>query len=204
MSKNNVKSKPIAKMHNHFVEDKTFDKVNFKETVLLKGEYENCIFTTCDFSDTDLSNVKFISCKFDYCNLSMALLGNTAFKNVTFSNSKMLGLRFDHCSPMAFEITVDNCILNQCSFYKMKLKNTVFSSSHFEEADFTEADLTGVVYDNCNLQKTVFEKTILEKADFTTAYNYSLDPEMNRLKKAKFSLNGVGGLLHKYQIEITN
>ena len=70
-------------MHNHFVEDKTFDKVNFKEIVLLKGEYENCIFTTCDFSDTDLSNVQFVSCKFDYCNLSMALLGNTAFKNVT-------------------------------------------------------------------------------------------------------------------------
>ena len=191
-------------MHNHFVEDKTFDKVNFKETVLLKGEYENCIFTTCDFSDTDLSNVRFISCKFNYCNLSMALLGNTSFKNVIFNNSKMLGLRFDHCNQMAFEITADNCILNHCSFYKVKLKNAVFISSHFEEADFTEADLTGVEFNNCNLQKAVFENTVLEKADFTSAYNYSLDPEINKMKKAKFSLNGVGGLLQKYQIEITN
>lgn len=191
-------------MNNHCVEDQSYIKINFKETVLVKGEYENCIFKTSDFSDTDLSNVKFISCKFDYCNLSMALLGNTAFKNVTFSNSKMLGLRFDHCSQMAFEITVDNCILNHCSFYKIKLRNTVITSSHFEEADFTEADLTAVVFDKCNLQKAVFENTILEKADFTTSYNYSLDPEMNRMKKAKFSLNGIGGLLQKYHIEITN
>ena len=85
-------------MHNLFVENKTFDKVNFKEVVLLKGDYENCIFSTCDFSDTDLSNIKFTACKFQYCNLSMALLGNTAFREISFTNSKMLGLRFEHCS----------------------------------------------------------------------------------------------------------
>ena len=191
-------------MHNHFVENKTFDKVNFKETVLLKGEYENCLFSTCDFSNTDLSNIKFMACKFDHCNLSMVLLGNTAFKEVSFTNSKMLGLRFDHCSAMAFEITIDNCILNHGSFYKMKLKNTIFKSSNLEEVDFTECDLTAAVFDDCNLLKAVFENTILEKADFTTAYNYAFDPEINRMKKAKFSISGVAGLLQKYNIEIDN
>jgi fluoroquinolone resistance protein len=185
-----------------FFEDKTFDKVNYTGQQFTKGEYENCIFSTCDFSNTDLSNVKFTSCKFDHCNLSMAVLGNTAFKGIVFTNSKMLGLRFDHCSTMAFEITVDNCILNHSSFYKLKLKNTVFKSSHVEEVDFTECDLSGAFFDKCNLQKAIFENTLLEKSDFTTAYNYSLDPERNRLKKAKFSLNGVVGLLSKYNIEI--
>ncbi len=198
------KIKVYWKMHNHFVEDKTFNKIDFTQTVLLKGEYENCIFTTCDFSNIDLSNIKFISCKFDHCNLSMAFLGNTAFKDIMFSNSKMLGLRFDHCSTMAFEITVDNCILNHSSFYKMKLKNTVFKSAQLDEVDFSECDLTAAIFDNCNLQKALFDNSILEKADFTTAYNYSLDPERNRIKKAKFSLNGVGGLLRKYNIEIDN
>ncbi len=191
-------------MHTHFVENKTFDKVSFKETVLLKGEYENCTFSTCDFSNKDLSNVKFISCKFEHCNLSMALLGNTAFKEVIFTSSKMLGLRFDHCSAMAFEITIDNCILNNSSFYKMKLKSTAFKSSQLEDVDFTECDLTGAIFDNCDLQKAVFDNTILEKTDFTTAFNYSLDPERNRIKKAKFSLNGIAELLSKYNIEIDN
>ena len=191
-------------MHNHFVEDKTYDNIHFKDAGLQKAEYENCTFNTCDFSNTDLSNIKFTDCAFNHCNLSMAMLGNTAFKNIVFNSCKMLGLRFEHCSKMAFEIRADNSILNHCSFYQIKLKNAVFTSSQFEEADFTEANLTGILFKNCNLQKAVFENTVLEKADFTTAYNYALDPEMNRMKKAKFSLNGLGGLLQKYQFDITN
>ena len=42
----------------------------------------------------------------------------------------------------------------------------------------------------------------LEKADFRTAFNYSIDPENNRMKKAKFSPPEVVGLLNKYDIEI--
>jgi hypothetical protein len=43
---------------------------------------------------------------------------------------------------------------------------------------------------------------VLEKTDFRTAYNYSFDPENNRIKKAKFSLAQVVGLLDKYDIHI--
>jgi hypothetical protein len=42
----------------------------------------------------------------------------------------------------------------------------------------------------------------LEKADFRTSYNYSINPEVNRIKKAKFSTAGIAGLLCKYDIEI--
>jgi hypothetical protein len=42
----------------------------------------------------------------------------------------------------------------------------------------------------------------LERTDFRTSYNYSIDPEINRISKAKFSINGVVGLLGKYNIEI--
>ena len=48
----------------------------------------------------------------------------------------------------------------------------------------------------------ISDQTILEKADFRTAKNYSIDPEQNRLKKAKFSLSGVVGLLRKYDIVV--
>jgi hypothetical protein len=42
----------------------------------------------------------------------------------------------------------------------------------------------------------------LTGADFRTAYNYSLDPENNKLKNARFSGPGVLGLLDKYDIKI--
>jgi len=43
---------------------------------------------------------------------------------------------------------------------------------------------------------------VLEKADFREATNYFIDPEKNRIKKAKFSLNGLPGLLIPYDIII--
>lgn len=84
----------------------------------------------------------------------------------------------------------------------MKLKQTVFKNSQLYEVDFTECDLSSASFDNCDLAGAIFKDTILEKADFRTAFNYSIDPELNRIKKAKFSRSGIAGLLDKYDIEI--
>jgi fluoroquinolone resistance protein len=59
-----------------------------------------------------------------------------------------------------------------------------------------------LVFDNCDLSKASFDNTILEKADFRTAFNYSINPESNKIKKAKFSVSGIAGLLDKYDIHI--
>jgi hypothetical protein len=45
-------------------------------------------------------------------------------------------------------------------------------------------------------------RCILEKTDFSTAKNITLDPEQNKLKQAKFSVEGALSLLSKYKIEI--
>jgi hypothetical protein len=52
------------------------------------------------------------------------------------------------------------------------------------------------------LTRARFERTVLEKVDFRTSYNYSIDPELNRIKNAKFSIVGIIGLLDKYDIEV--
>ena len=84
----------------------------------------------------------------------------------------------------------------------MKIKNTLFRNSQLHETYFTECDLTGSVFDNCDLTGATFENSVLEKADFKTAFNYSMDPGNNRIKKAKFSVPGVLALLNKYDIQI--
>ena len=103
---------------------------------------------------------------------------------------------------MLFAVDFNNWILNLSSFCKRKLKRTNFNNSSLQEVDFTEADLTSAIIDNCDLGRAIFEDTILEKADLRTAYNYSIDPDKNRIKKARFSIPGVVGLLDKYDIEI--
>jgi uncharacterized protein YjbI with pentapeptide repeats len=73
-----------------------------------------------------------------------------------------------------------------------------------KEVDFSECDLTESIFENCDLNSANFDQTILEKADLRTAYNYSIDPEINRIKKAKFSIQSISGLLIKYDIKIEN
>jgi uncharacterized protein YjbI with pentapeptide repeats len=113
-----------------------------------------------------------------------------------------MGLRFDSCHDFGLSFLFDNCILNHSSFYKTKIRKTIFRNSQIREVDFTECDLTNSTFDTCDLSSAMFENTILEKVDFRTSYNYTIDPETNRLKKTKFSSSGIAGLLCKYDIEI--
>ncbi len=185
-------------MQENFTQDTTFDTNDFPK----KGEYENCIFNSCNFADSDLSEFKFINCTFNGCNFSLTKLNNTAFRDVKFKDCKMLGLRFDTCNEFGLSFLFDGCQLNHSSFYKTKIKKTIFKNSQLQETDFAETDLSSSVFDNCNLTQAIFDHTTLEKADLRTSYNYSIDPENNRIKKAKFSISGVSGLLDKYEIDI--
>ena len=189
-------------MEQVYIEEKTFDKSDFTQNPLPKGEYESCVFNNCSFSNADLTEVKFVECEFLGCNLSLATLTNTAFRDTKFKDCKMLGLHFENCNKFGLTMGFDNCIINHSSFYQTKQKKTTFKNSQLQEADFTECDLTSSVFENCDLARAAFYNTILEKADFRTSFNYSIDPEINRIKKAKFSLPGIVGLLYKYDIEI--
>ncbi|GAB6283323.1 MAG: hypothetical protein STSR0008_20850 [Ignavibacterium sp.] len=116
----------------------------------------------------------------------------------------MLGLHFDSCNKFGLSFSFENCILNHSTFYKTKIRKTIFKNTKLQEADFTECDLTDSLFDNCDLTRATFDNTVIEKADFRTSYNYSIDPEINRIKKAKFSIHGISGLLEKYDLEIDN
>jgi len=154
------------------------------------------------FSNGELSGSKFIDCVFTNYDLSLAKLINTIFQDVTFKDCKMLGLHFYKCNEFALSFSFTNCQLNHSSFYRTKIKKTKFSNCQLKECDFTEADLTLVVFDGCDLLDMHFENTILEKADFRTAFNYCLALELNKIKKAKFVIQGLPRLLSHHGIKI--
>jgi uncharacterized protein YjbI with pentapeptide repeats len=191
-------------MEQEHMEERTFDRIDFALNPLAKGDYENCAFTNSSFLNSDLADIIFVECGFENCDLSMARLTNTTLRDITFKNCKMLGLRFDSCNEFGLSVTFENCNLNHSSFYRTKLKKTAFANLKLHEVDFTECDFSGSVFDNCDFTGASFDNTILEKADFRKSFNYSIDPERNRIKKAKFSRAGIAGLLHKYDIEIDN
>ena len=105
-------------------------------------------------------------------------------------------------AAIVFSVSFNSCILNFSSFFKLKLKSTQFVNTNLQEVDFSGANLSLAKFDNCNLLGATFDGTNLEKADFRTAHNYTIDPEINQIKKAIFSAQGLAGLLGKYDIQI--
>jgi len=172
------------------------------EEPLAKGEYAECTFLNCLFMNSDLTSITFVDCVFDKCDLSMAKITNVAFRDVSFVNCKLVGLNLEECNPFLISFSFEECVLNLSSFYQLKLKGIQFKSCNLQEVDFTETVLTSAIFDNCNLSRTIFSRTNLEKADFRTSYNYSINPETNRIRKARFSRMGIAGLLDNYDIEI--
>lgn len=183
-------------------EDKSFKNIVYTERETKDRVFENCSFIHCDFSNGVFTSSKFTDCVFTDCNLTMAKLNNCQLNNITFKECKLVGVNFSDCVDFLFSVKFDGCVLDYCSFVRKRIPKTSFSNTSMKNVDFTGCDLTKSTFSNTNLMNSVFHKTILKEVDFLTAANYSIDPESNNIKKAKFSIYGVAGLLNKYDIKI--
>ena len=159
-------------------------------------------FLNCELSKVSLSEKVFSDCIFEGCNLGMADLAHTTLAKCTFRNCKLIGLRFCDCNPFLLAVSFENCILDYATFYKLNLKQTHFSDCSLREADFTEANLQEAAFTGCDLMLAQFDNTNLEGADLTTAYHYNIDPTLNKVRKARFSVAGVAGLLNSFGVII--
>ena len=174
-----------------------------KQSKLAPGEYEHCVFKNCTFESADFQNFQFVDCTFEACNLSLVKISGASLQKVHFKDCKMQGLRFEACNPFLFEVSFESCLLNLSSFYQIKGKKTKFVGCTLHEVDFTEADFSEATFDDCDLSGALFDQTNLSKADFRSAFNYVIHPSINQIKKAKFSPDGLAGLLQGFGIHIS-
>ena len=114
----------------------------------------------------------------------------------------MLGLPFAKCNKFGLSVGFSGCALNHSSFYQCKIKGTSFSNCQLQEVDFTEADLSAAVFERCDFGRAQFDQTNLTKADFRTSFNFVINPENNQIKKARFSIETLAGLLAGYDIVV--
>jgi uncharacterized protein YjbI with pentapeptide repeats len=184
----------------HF--EKTFTRVKWSNESVPDREFEQCTFSQCDLSRSDFSRSRFAECTFIGCDLSMIKLSDVALRDVTFKECKLLGVDFSACKEMLFSVSFDQCLLDHAVFHKRKLDGTRFTRCSLKGVDFENAHLNNALFERCDLERAVFVNTHLQKADLTTAYNIALDPERNKLKGAKFSVDGALALLTKYGVVV--
>jgi fluoroquinolone resistance protein len=181
----------------------------YKETILNadfsqhkqeESEYENCTFKNCSFSD--ISGITFSDCTFDLCNFSNAKAGLTSIKDCVFSECKLMGVNFSRTKDFGFAAQFNSCNLSYVSFDKKKLNKSAFINCNLHGANFTQADLSKSVIRDCNFLEAIFMQTDLSGVDFTTNTHFLIDPNLNKVKKAKFAAHSLSGLLYLYGIII--
>jgi len=187
-------------MSSNYIIDASIERTIYGAYDIMYKDFERCTFTNCDFTACDFLGVAFTDCSFISCNFSEAKINYVALRDAQFTDCNFNGVNFSMVDSLLFGVGFKDCTLDYAKFYTLKLKGTTFSSCSLIAVDFMSTDLTGVIFDDCNLHKAVFIDAIANNADFTTSYNFSIDPEKNKLKKAKFSKAGLKGLLHKYDI----
>lgn len=170
----------------------------------LEGEYYRCTFRNCNFSGMRIGKVLFEQCRFEHCNLSLVMANNTSWQEAAFYECKMTGTNLAASNGFSLSFRFEGCILSYAIFQELKLQDTHFIRCILQEAEFSGANLSGAVFRECDLSRAVFNHTNLEGADLSTALYYSINPNLNRLRKARFSRYGLEGLLSSFGIEIVS
>lgn len=183
-------------------ENKSFKNIIYSEKETKNRVFDNCSFVDCDLSNGIFTSSKFIDCVFTTCNLSMVKFTNCQLNNIIFKESKLLGVNFSECNDFMFSVSFEDCVIDYSSFVRKKMIKTIFKNISMKSADLTEADLSKSKFINADLTDAVFYRTNLKEADLSTAINYIIDPEENNIRKAKFAMEGLIGLLSKYNIEV--
>ncbi len=184
------------------VEGEVVKSSDFSKKSLEGRLFTSCTFQSCNFSETLLRGAQFASCRFVGCNLSLVKLQGCRFQEAEFIDCKIVGAEFAKCEKTFFSASFKNCLIHYCNFSDLSMKNATFTGSRVKECHFTNTVLSGADFSGVDLSGTIFHHSDLCKADFSTATQYVIDPQTNKIKKASFSLPEALGLLQGFGVTI--
>jgi len=175
-----------------------FRNIDFSSENPQQESFENYEFINCSFPD--LSKLTILDCDFKNCNLSNLKTTGSLLQNVSFYDCKLLGLNFAGSKDFGFEVHFENCILDYVSFDKKNMNKSSFKNCRMHNVNLTQADFSKCTLSHCDFFEALFSGTDLRTVDFTTCTNFIIDPGLNKIKKAKFSLHSLPNLLLSYDI----
>lgn len=197
----------------------TFNETYYENTVF-KGTacesesvtdvlFEGCRFERCSLKETQFKKCKFRDCAFSHCDLNLIQVEDCVFSQASFDECKLVGINWAKAAwgkydPLLKLKAVDfkHCVLNYSVFMGMNLNGVVMQHCIAKEVDLSDALLRQADCTHTDFTGSRFCHTDLTEADLRGASNYHIPPQMNTLKKTRFSLPEAMSLLYALDIEI--
>jgi fluoroquinolone resistance protein len=190
-------------------EDQVFKGVASDQAEIHGVTFRECSFNQCSFQSTAFKACHFQGCTFKKCNLSLMEVDGTVIRNTQFDDCKVIGVNWVKASwgkqdihQLFKSVDFEGCVLNYSSFMGLSLPKINLSRCMIREVDFSEANLKQANCSFSDFTNSQFRHTDLSEADFTGATNYFIQPYLNTIKKARFSLPEAMSLLYNLDIEI--
>ena len=187
-------------------EDRNFERLRLDHAQIDSASFLDCQFTGCSLVEAVLSACRFQRCSFVDCDLSLVEISGSQFASVVFEASKLVGVdwtrahRPEHTLGKPFKFI--DCMLNHGTFIGLDLQGVEITDSLVHEVDFRETNLSEAVFSGTDLQGSLFLDTDLRTADLGSARNYQINPAINKLGGARFSLPEAISLLYALDIEL--
>jgi len=140
----------------------------------------------------DISGLRFSKEDFSHCDLSYMAMENTHFEGCTFINSTLKGVwaldvYFDDC--LLIDVNFSNAYGKRAEFTGSTLTASDLSHSVWVDADFGEADMTGIKAIGSFFQGACFEDVrVIKDADFSLSHLSSKDRKEIEESKAFLGL----------------
>lgn len=182
--------------------EENYKRIDFTSENFRNARYESCSFENCSFTQVNFIELTFEECDFINCDFTGAFLNETPLRDVTFTGCKMIGLNFENVSPFRLKIQFEDTMLDYASFHKLKLAGLKMVNCSLKGCDFSATQLKKSVFTNSILTDAQFNNTNLLDADFRSSKNYSINPSLNQVKGARFTVDGLMGLLEDFKIRV--
>jgi uncharacterized protein YjbI with pentapeptide repeats len=179
------------------------DKADFDYILALGKDFEQVNFTNCDLQNADFSGFSFEDCTFENCNLSLIQLKNSRVRDNQFKSCKMIGINWTNIDEsLNFGNVFTDSVLDMNNFTGLNISHFEAYKCTFKETWFNQSNLTEAILKECDLSGAFFNATNLSKADLRGSFGYMVDPQYNKITKAKFSLPEAVSLLNGFDISL--
>jgi fluoroquinolone resistance protein len=181
--------------------EQSFDRLDFRGATLEEKQFESCAFRGCNFSGTSFQRCRFFECIFEQCDLSNLKLRDSNLRRIRFTACKLMGINWTNVASLMHP-SFEDCVLSYGSFLGLDLRKSRLRNCVAKETDFADAKLGEADCRRTDFTAARFARTDLVKADFRGAKNYTIRPDDNKIRKAKFSLPEATLLLYGLDIEL--
>ncbi|MBL0171715.1 MAG: pentapeptide repeat-containing protein [Gemmatimonadaceae bacterium] len=181
--------------------DRLFEDLELHAADLTGKEFERCTFRRCKLPESRWANARLEDCVFEACDLSRMVPRRMVLSGVRFADTRLSGVDWEDLGLLP-DVSFAGCDLRYASFVKVPLRAVRFVNCVIRDASFVDSDLTKADFTDTDLTGTSFRGCLLKEANLTRATGVYVDPQQNRAKGARISLEAAVTLVRSFGIVV--